>query len=48
MPRYTIQPEAFLPPSPFSPYYQVSFRLPFESRDPIVSPSLSPMFLSSV
>ncbi|KAJ4386812.1 hypothetical protein N0V93_009710 [Gnomoniopsis smithogilvyi] len=36
MPRpYTLRPESFVPPNPFSPYIHISFRLPYESRDPI-------------
>ncbi|KAF3765162.1 hypothetical protein M406DRAFT_331474 [Cryphonectria parasitica EP155] len=35
MSRYTILPESFMAPDPFSPYLRVSFRRPQESRDPI-------------
>ncbi|CAN8100785.1 unnamed protein product [Discula destructiva] len=32
---YTLRPESFMAPNTFSPYLHVSFRLPYESRDPI-------------
>lgn len=38
MPRpYTLNPESFVGPNPFSPYMHISFRVPYESRTPIVS-----------
>lgn len=41
MPRpYILNPESFVGPNPFSPHMHISFRLPYESRTPIVSQEL--------
>lgn len=33
--RYNLNPQFFSPPSEQDPFMQITFRLPFESRDPI-------------